>query len=83
VFKSDGNTYDLVELSKPKGVPYMMLEFFQKKYQERDNRELYDNSNGMYIIFFGKKKSLRLGRAHDLEVNINDISVSRMHANLK
>lgn len=33
-----------------------MLEFHQKKYQEKDARELYENSNGMYIVFFGRKK---------------------------
>lgn len=37
----------------------------------------------MYIVMFNKKKTLRLGRAHDVEININDISVSRLHANLK
>jgi pSer/pThr/pTyr-binding forkhead associated (FHA) protein len=40
-------------------------------------------SNGVYIICFGAKKELRVGRAHETEVRINDISVSRHHASFK
>jgi len=34
-------------------------------------------SNGVYIACFDLKKELRIGRAHETEVRINDISVSR------
>lgn len=61
----------------------MLLDFHQKKFQEKGQKESYENSNGIYIVFFGRKKVLRVGRAHDLEVNINDISVSRSHATFK
>lgn len=36
----------------------------------------------MYIVMFNKKTTLRIGRALGAEVNIKDISVSRLHANL-
>ncbi len=40
-------------------------------------------SNGVYIVCFGVKKELRVGRAHETEVRINDISVSRHHGVFK
>ena len=33
VFKSDETVFDLIELSKPKDNPYMLLEISQKKYE--------------------------------------------------
>lgn len=39
VFKSDDAVYDLVELSKPRDVPYMLLEISQKKYEVASERE--------------------------------------------
>lgn len=34
LFKSDETFFDLVELSKPKDVPYMLMEITQKKYED-------------------------------------------------
>lgn len=37
----------------------------------------------MYIVNFGTKKELKIGRNHEVEISIPDISVSREHASLK
>ncbi|CAK57009.1 unnamed protein product (macronuclear) [Paramecium tetraurelia] len=79
VFEREGRTYNLVELSKPKQ-PYVMMEFHQKK--QHDNASNNDR-NGVYIINFGTKKELRIGRNHEVEISIADISVSREHAQLR
>ncbi|CAD8099012.1 unnamed protein product [Paramecium primaurelia] len=79
IFERDGRTFNLIELSKPKQ-PYVMMEFQQKK--QHDNTQNNDR-NGVYIINFGTKKELRIGRNHEVEISIADISVSREHAHLK
>ena len=40
-------------------------------------------SNGVYIVSFSGREELRIGRAHEAEVRINDISVSRQHASFR
>lgn len=57
-----------------------MMEFHQKK--QHDNASNNDR-NGVYIINFGTKKELRIGRNHEVEISIADISVSREHAQLR
>lgn len=43
----------------------------------------FNRCNGVYIISFEKSKELRLGRANETEIRVNDISVSRNHALLR
>lgn len=78
-FEIAGQKYDVVELCKPHNKPYILLEYLQKKPNEDSSIE----GVGYYIINFGSKHQLRVGRNHEVEVSINDISVSRMHAMLK
>ncbi|CAD8070830.1 unnamed protein product [Paramecium sonneborni] len=79
IFERNNRTYNLIELSIPKE-PYIMMEFQQKK---SDNPSHNNDKNGVYIINFGIKKELRIGRNHEVEISIADISVSREHAQLK
>ncbi|CAD8090593.1 unnamed protein product [Paramecium sonneborni] len=80
VFERDGRTFNLIELSKPKE-PFVMMEFLQKK--QHDNPSHNNDRNGVFIINFATKKELRIGRNHEVEISIADISVSREHALLK
>ncbi|CXI31090.1 FHA domain protein, putative [Plasmodium berghei] len=61
---------ELYEIPKPE-LPYMIIEL------------LNDKSKGFYIVSLANAKSARMGRGHDSDVRINDISVSRFHALIK
>jgi hypothetical protein len=41
------------------------------------------NTKTMFIICFDNKKEIKIGRSHDSDIRITDISVSRYHAFLK
>lgn len=55
---------------EPKG-PHMVLEL--------DNR---DGTSGVHIVSFVNECVARLGRGHDNDVRVSDISVSRLHATI-
>ncbi|CAK61402.1 unnamed protein product (macronuclear) [Paramecium tetraurelia] len=80
VFERNGKQFDLIELSKPKDKPFIIMEF-QKKRQNESPQST--DSNGLYIVNFGSKKELKIGRNHEVEISIADISVSREHAHIK
>jgi hypothetical protein len=63
---------DLVDLQKPEN-DYIVLECVTK---EKSEQRL------IFIIHFKEKKSIKLGRHHDTDIRITDITVSRYHANL-
>ena len=64
-------THDLLEGHKPQ-LPYLILEGIQSEFREP----------GVYFISFLNKCSVMLGRGHDSDVRIPDISVSRCHARI-
>ena len=51
--------------------PYITLEILSKDRNQ---------SKGTHIISFAQKQQIKLGRGHDSDVRITDISVSRCHA---
>ena len=59
-----------MEMKKPEH-PYIILESVLR---DRNSRI------GIYIISMENKNSVRLGRGHDSDIRISDISVSRFHA---
>lgn len=69
----NGKIEELIEIPKPSH-HYMILEILCK-----DN-----NSNrGLQVVSFANKQNLKIGRGHDADVRITDISVSRAHADLR
>ena len=67
-----GNIVELVEIPKPPE-KYLILESLCKD----------KNSNkGLHIISFYHKNSVKLGRGHDCDLRVTDISVSRIHAQI-
>lgn len=67
-----GNIVELVEIPKP-AEKFIVLESLCKD----------KNSNkGIHILSFHSKKSIGLGRGHDCELRVSDISVSRIHAKI-
>jgi pSer/pThr/pTyr-binding forkhead associated (FHA) protein len=42
-----------------------------------------NNSKGVHVVNMQNKNIIKLGRGHDIDVRITDISVSRVHAMIK
>jgi phosphatidylserine decarboxylase len=68
----DDQDFDMLKRFKPR-VPFLILEGIQS-----ENRE-----PGVFFIGFQNKDSVMLGRGHESDVRIQDISVSRSHARLR
>lgn len=72
--KAQGHTYNLVKYDKPQG-DYMVLESLS---QEKNTSRI------IHIIRPSENyKEFKLGRGHESDLRINDISVSRCHAKIK
>jgi hypothetical protein len=71
IVKVENVVYDMLKGHKPK-VPFLILEGIQSEQREP----------GVYLISFADKQSVMLGRGHDSDVRIPDISVSRCHAKI-
>ncbi|CAD8058994.1 unnamed protein product [Paramecium primaurelia] len=71
--KYQNRIYETIVLPKP-DPPYLTLEILS-----RDRNQ----SKGTHIISFSQKQFIKLGRGHDSDVRITDISVSRLHAIIK
>ena len=76
-FKISGieNPFELIDLQKPLGYDYIVLESLN---QMKDNC----NIKSIHVIQLGND-DLIIGRGHESDIRINDISVSRNHAKLK
>ena len=71
---SEGKIFDIVDISKPEdGSPYLILEDFNENMQ----------FIGVFILRLGGKNTFTIGRAHDADIRVSDISVSRQHAQLQ
>ena len=72
--KSNGKCFNLVKYDKPEG-NYMVLESLS---QEKNTSRI------IHIIRPAPSKQIfKLGRGHESDLRINDISVSRCHAKIK
>ena len=69
----NNNVYDLLLLKKPE-TNYIVFESLS---------EPRTTGKTVSIICFQDKKNIRLGRGHDSDIRLSDISVSRNHANIK
>ena len=71
--KVKNNVYDLLSVKKPEN-NFIILELVNQG----------SNANKIInVISFQDKKNIRLGRGHDSDIRLSDISVSRNHANIK
>ena len=76
-FKLNGieKPFELIELDKPIGCDYIILESLN---QMKENC----NIKSIHVIQLGNDE-LIIGRGHESDIRINDISVSRSHAKLR
>ena len=72
--KFKGTVFNLFDFEKPQA-PYIVLEAVPSDRSANKAMHVISMTNG--------KHSIRLGRGHDSDVRINDISVSRCHAMIR
>ena len=75
VFKSNGNRFRLVDVDIPKDKNFLWLESltFEK-----------NSSRMVHVIMPDKEHNkFKMGRGHESDLRVSDISVSRYHALLK
>ena len=73
-----GGSIDLLGVDMPKNSHYVFLESVNTEEILKKQRVKV-----IHIVDFGKRKELKIGRGHDCEVRITDISISRLHGVLK
>jgi len=69
----EGVKWDLISITYPNQA-YVLLEDF------RPDRS---QSHGLHVVSLSNNQSVELGRSHESDIKISDISVSRKHAKLK
>lgn len=76
-FMLKGKRWNLVDLKRPKDLktPYIILESLNS--EKNSSRTIHT------VIINTERTAFSLGRGHDSDLRINDISVSRKHANLE
>mmetsp|Transcript_1619 Transcript_1619/g.3500 ORF Transcript_1619/g.3500 Transcript_1619/m.3500 type:complete len:477 (+) Transcript_1619:222-1652(+) len=72
VLRYKGNVVELIDIPKPEGTFLVLEKLCKDKNSER----------GVFLLSVTSKKPVRIGRGHDCELRISDISVSRMHASI-
>jgi len=75
VFKSNGIKYRLVDVDIPKDRNFLWLESLT--FEKNSSRMVH------VIMPDENKNSFKLGRGHESELRVSDISVSRCHAIVK
>lgn len=77
VFRSNGNQYRLIDIEQdiPKDRNYLLLESLT--FEKNSSRMVH------LIMPDAEKKVFKLGRGHESDVRVSDISVSRCHALVK
>lgn len=75
VFKSNGNKFRLVDIELPKDKKFLWLESLT--FEKNSSRMVH------VIMPDENKKEFKMGRGHESDLRVSDISVSRFHAMLR
>jgi FHA domain/RING-variant domain len=70
--RAQGVVYEILAIERPE-VPYFIIEAASQ----------HGNHKGMHTVSLTNSESVTLGRGHDSDIRIGDISVSRCHAKIK
>eukprot|EP01017_Pseudomicrothorax_dubius_P003643 TRINITY_DN10563_c0_g2_i3.p1 TRINITY_DN10563_c0_g2~~TRINITY_DN10563_c0_g2_i3.p1 ORF type:complete len:251 (+),score=28.86 TRINITY_DN10563_c0_g2_i3:670-1422(+) len=73
LFKMGGERHELFNLKRPQDTPYLILESITKEKKA---------GRAIHVLRVGEE-GVKLGRGHQCDVRIGDISVSRLHAEIK
>ena len=69
----NGKNYDLLDIDRPEDGPYMLLELISASTSHHAARSFH-------MVSLAEKSEIKVGRGHDTDVRVTDISVSRVHA---
>lgn len=69
-FQEGNRVINLLDTFKPTDQPYLIFEANLHKY------------NGYYLVKMREQQTITVGRSHDCDLRLSDISVSRQHAHL-
>jgi predicted component of type VI protein secretion system len=72
---ADGLAMEMITIDKPK-TPYLILEGINERKESREERCLH-------VVCPENKNTVKMGRGHQCEIRLQDISVSRMHSEIK
>ena len=72
LFKVNQKIYKLVDINKPASGHFMVLESLPL--EKNSSRTIH------VLRFSNNRKTFKMGRGHESEVRVSDISVSRTHA---
>jgi len=75
LFKVDNNVYKIVDIQRPSSGHFMVMESLPL--EKNTSRTIH------VLSFTSEKTTFNMGRGHESEVRVNDISVSRCHAIIK
>ena len=76
VTRSSNNfSLEMITIDKPK-IPYCILEGINERKESKEERCLH-------VIAPENKNSVKIGRGHQCEIRLQDISVSRQHSEIK
>lgn len=67
----------MITFEKP-SKPYIVLESYTEKHEKRE--ELKERN--LHVVSPDEKVPVRLGRGHQCEIRVGDISVSRIHSEI-
>lgn len=73
VIEIAGRKFETIKIPRP-DPPYFTMEILS-----RDRNQC----KGLHVITLAHKNMIKLGRGHDTDIRITDISVSRFHAMIK
>ena len=76
-----GQVLYLFEIEKPIDTDYMIFESYLL-----DKNQASLDQKSLHVVHFGKpdmKNQITIGRGHDSDIRVNDISVSRCHSFVK
>lgn len=65
----------MITIDKPK-YPYVILEGINERKESKEERCLH-------VVCPENKNTVKMGRGHQCEIRLQDISVSRMHSEIK
>lgn len=75
-FQIDGKNYNFLSEKGTSEYPYLILEGIQNEKSSTQN-------NLSIRIIFRDKKPVILGRGHDTDIRLEDVSISRQHCMIK
>ena len=76
-----GKIFDTIEIPTPKE-PFITLEILSREKNIIKGIKYFYHL-GIHVISLANKNVIKLGRGHDSDIRITDISVSRCHSILK